>query len=39
MLPNGKNILEILVNLLADQEGVNIKYEYIRENNKNGQEN
>lgn len=27
MLPNGKNILEILVNLLADQEGVTIKYE------------
>lgn len=26
MLPNGKNILEILVNLLADQEGVKITY-------------
>ena len=27
MTPSGKNILEILVNLLADQEGVIIKYE------------
>lgn len=32
------NVLALLVNLLADQEGVKIKYEYIREKNTNGQE-
>lgn len=26
--PNGKDILAALVNLLADQEGVNITYEF-----------
>ena len=25
--PNGKDLLELLINLLADQEGVKIKYE------------
>lgn len=27
MTPTGKNLMAILINLLADQEGVNIKYE------------
>lgn len=27
MLPNGKNLLAILLDLLAEQEGVTIKYE------------
>lgn len=30
MLPSGKNILAILVDLLADQEGIEIKYELIK---------
>ena len=30
MLPSGKSILEILVNLLADQEGVKVTYEIER---------
>lgn len=27
MIPNGKDLLALLVDLLADQEGVNITYE------------
>lgn len=27
MQPNGKNLLAILINLLAEQEGVKIQYE------------
>lgn len=27
MLPNGKNLLAILIDLYAEQEGVKIKYE------------
>lgn len=27
-MPSGKNLLAILVNLLADQEGVKITYEF-----------
>jgi hypothetical protein len=34
MTPTGKDLLSILVNLLADQEGVTIKYEYIQKNKK-----
>jgi hypothetical protein len=34
MTPTGKDLLSILVNLLADQEGVTIKYEYISKNEK-----
>ena len=34
MAPTGKDLLAILVNLLADQEGVTIKYEYISKNKK-----
>lgn len=30
MLPSGKSILEILVSLLADQEGVKVTYEIER---------
>ena len=33
MKPNGKDLMAILINLLADQEGIEITYELEGENN------
>lgn len=34
-MPNGKDLLNVLVNLLAEQEGVTITYELYKGENRN----